>query len=82
MRRGGVRKSGWLGAAALCMAAAALCGLLWRGKPPAEEGEQPPEAPKAEAAWVPFSWGKEPLPESYDSRLFGRAPQVRDQGSF
>ena len=49
MRRGGVRKSGWLGAAALCMAAAALCGLLWRGKPPAEEGEQPPEAPKAEA---------------------------------
>ena len=82
MRRGGVRKSGWLGAAALCMAAAALCGLLWRGKPPAEEGEQPPDSPKAEAAWVPFDWGKEPLPESYDSRLFGRAPQVRDQGSF
>ena len=82
MRRGGVRKSGWLGATALCMAAAALCGLLWKGKPPAEEGEQPPDSPKAEAAWVPFSWGKEPLPESYDSRLFGRAPQVRDQGSF
>ena len=82
MRRGGVRKSGWLGAAALCMAAAALCGLLWKGKPPAEEGEQPPDSPKAEAAWVPFDWGKEPLPESYDSRLFGRAPQVRDQGSF
>ena len=82
MRRGGVRKSGWLGATALCMAAAALCGLLWKGKPPAEEGEQPPDSPKAEAAWVPFDWGKEPLPESYDSRLFGRAPQVRDQGSF